>query len=158
VIGFDFRVTWGLILGFFGIVYMVWLGSIGAGWVTDRQTDGGRVLADRDCQLNSVESTFLAPFSEGHCQLKLERGQPYRRAKDFSAPDRRATHGRRIPPLLAGSARDYLNAPIVLQSDEITPIGSTPGSRSLAGALACGLVALTAFPGAGRTSPVRCAW
>jgi hypothetical protein len=32
--------------------------------------------------------------------LSLERGQPYRRAKDFSAPDRRATHGRRIPPLL----------------------------------------------------------
>jgi hypothetical protein len=32
--------------------------------------------------------------------LSLQRGQPYRRAKDFSAPDRRATHGRRIPPLL----------------------------------------------------------
>jgi hypothetical protein len=32
--------------------------------------------------------------------LSLERGQPYRRAKDFCAPDRRATHGRRIPPLL----------------------------------------------------------
>ena len=30
----------------------------------------------------------------------LERGQPYRRAKDFSAPNRRATDGRRIPPLL----------------------------------------------------------
>jgi hypothetical protein len=30
----------------------------------------------------------------------LERGQPYRRAKDFSAPDRRATHGRRIPSLV----------------------------------------------------------
>ena len=32
--------------------------------------------------------------------LSLERGQPYSRAKDFSAPERRATHGRRIPPLL----------------------------------------------------------
>ena len=32
--------------------------------------------------------------------LSLERGQPYRRAKDFSAPNRRATDGRRIPPLL----------------------------------------------------------
>jgi hypothetical protein len=32
--------------------------------------------------------------------LSLERGQPYRRAKDFSAPNRRATEGRRIPPLL----------------------------------------------------------
>ena len=71
---FGFRVTWGLILGFFGIVYMVWLfqawlpgyleiqrhmsirttgfvaaipyacgvvGSIGAGWVTDRLMAGG---------------------------------------------------------------------------------------------------------------------
>jgi len=32
--------------------------------------------------------------------LSLERGQPYRRAKDFSAPNRRATNARRIPPLL----------------------------------------------------------
>jgi hypothetical protein len=32
--------------------------------------------------------------------LSLERGQPYRRAKDFPAPNRRATDGRRIPPLL----------------------------------------------------------
>ena len=32
--------------------------------------------------------------------LFLERGQPYRRAKDYSAPNRHATDGRRIPPLL----------------------------------------------------------
>jgi hypothetical protein len=32
--------------------------------------------------------------------LSLERGQPYRGAKDFSAPNRRAADGRRIPPLL----------------------------------------------------------
>src|SRR5260370_19652557 len=32
--------------------------------------------------------------------LSLERGQPYRGAKDFSVPNRRATDGRRIPPLL----------------------------------------------------------
>jgi hypothetical protein len=32
--------------------------------------------------------------------LSLEMGQRYRRAKDFSAPNRRATNGRRIPPLL----------------------------------------------------------
>src|SRR5437773_9892604 len=32
--------------------------------------------------------------------LFLERGQPNRRAKDFSAPNRRATDGRRIPPPL----------------------------------------------------------
>jgi sugar phosphate permease len=71
---FGFSVTWGLILGFFGIVYMVWLfqawlpgyleiqrhmsirttgfvaaipyacgvvGSVGAGWVTDRLMAGG---------------------------------------------------------------------------------------------------------------------
>ena len=71
---FRFRVTWGLILGFFGIVYMVWLfqawlpgylemqrhmsicatgfvaaipyacgvvGSIGAGWITDKLMAGG---------------------------------------------------------------------------------------------------------------------
>ena len=34
------------------------------------------------------------------CPLSLARGQPYRRAKNFSAPNRRATDGRRIPPLL----------------------------------------------------------
>jgi hypothetical protein len=46
----------------------------------------------RHCQLNSV--------GRPSWPLSLERGQPYRRAKDFSAPDRRATRGRRIPPLL----------------------------------------------------------
>jgi glycine/D-amino acid oxidase-like deaminating enzyme len=40
-------------------------------------------LQKRHCQLNSVESTFLAPL--------YERGQLYRRAKDFCAPNRRAT-------------------------------------------------------------------
>jgi hypothetical protein len=30
----------------------------------------------------------------------LRGGSPYRRAKDFSPPNRRATDGRRIPPLL----------------------------------------------------------
>jgi hypothetical protein len=44
------------------------------------------------CQLNSVWSIFLP--------LSLERGQAYRRAEDFSAPNRRATDGRRMPPLL----------------------------------------------------------
>ena len=32
--------------------------------------------------------------------LSVERRTPYRRAKDFSAPNRRATDGRRIPPPL----------------------------------------------------------
>jgi hypothetical protein len=42
----------------------------------------------------------LTRSSRSSCPLSLERGQPYRRAKDFSAPNRRATDGTRIPPLL----------------------------------------------------------
>jgi hypothetical protein len=42
----------------------------------------------------------LTRSSEPSCPLSLERGQPYRRAKDFFAPNRRATDGSRIPPLL----------------------------------------------------------
>ena len=42
----------------------------------------------------------LTRSSQPSRTLFLERGQPCRRAKDFSAPNRRATDGRRIAPLL----------------------------------------------------------
>jgi hypothetical protein len=56
--------------------------------------------------------------------LFLERGQPFRRAKDFSAPNRRATDGRRIPPLLKLTMprRPYSDGqPRALRADSILP-------------------------------------
>ena len=52
------------------------------------------------CTKHSTGIVNLTRSSRPPWTLSLERGQPYRRAKDFSAPNRRATDGRRIPPLL----------------------------------------------------------
>jgi hypothetical protein len=60
------------------------------------------IVHDLSCaraqQVNGIVN--LTRSSRPSWPLSLERGQPYRRAKDFSAPDRRATRGRRVPPLL----------------------------------------------------------
>jgi hypothetical protein len=62
--------------------------------------------------------------------LSLERGQPYRRAKEFSAPDRRAIHGRRIPPRL------NLTMPVL---EEIRSPISMASARSQTGAQPSGI-------------------
>jgi hypothetical protein len=56
--------------------------------------------ASRSATETSRGIVNLTRSSRPSWPLSLERGQPYRRAKDFSAPNRRATDGRRIPPLL----------------------------------------------------------
>ena len=51
-------------------------------------------------RLGALGIVNLTRSSRPSWPLSLERGQPYRGAKDFSVPNRRATDGRRIPPLL----------------------------------------------------------
>ena len=48
------------------------------------------------CRSPGARIVNLTRSSRPSWPLSLERGQPYRRAKDFSAPNRRATDGRRI--------------------------------------------------------------
>src|ERR1700730_13748169 len=54
----------------------------------------------RERSLRYAGIVNLTRSSRPSWPLSLERGQPNRRAKDFSAPNRRATDGRRIPPPL----------------------------------------------------------
>jgi hypothetical protein len=56
--------------------------------------------ANRAVPLRCDGIVNLTRSSRPSWPLSLERGQPYRRARDFYAPDLRATHGGRIPPLL----------------------------------------------------------
>jgi len=64
--------------------------------------------------------------------LSVERGQPYRRAKDFPAPSRRATDRRSIPPLLkltmpASNIRTTVAEPMWRNASRTAP---HPGIRS----------------------------
>src|ERR1700730_3536862 len=54
----------------------------------------------RERSLRYAGIVNLTRSSQPSWPLSFERGQPCRRAKDFSAPNRRATDGRRISPLL----------------------------------------------------------
>src|SRR5260370_22129657 len=71
--------------------------------------------------------------------LSVERGAPYRGAKDFSAPNRRATDGQRLPPLhkltmpaqsLCRGDRPIKPRPVVADDRELVAAPETAGRQT----------------------------